>query len=214
MAIFTFDPEGVRVWCNNIIECLNGDFNSVKCCSKKLDEQLEILIQPNVWTGEAAYENYQKFLETHQSLLNFVNRFGIAFEESMNEISRGVVNLESISEDNKNNFGRLSFSQISELSMLNVKKDVVTYDYVQISNVCFTLKSILLELEAINNNMNKKLDELNNGSGIWDGEAAENAKQLLSSILKNNMKIVFDNLNCCINNISIAAENAKLVDRA
>ena len=76
MSVFAYNPEAAKSWSSSIIEFLNGGSDSVGACSKKFSEQIEKLVQPNVWTGAAAAKNYQNFLETHQSLIKFINDFG------------------------------------------------------------------------------------------------------------------------------------------
>ena len=57
-----------------------------------------------------------------------------------------------------------------------------------------------------------KMEELNDGTGLWDGSAALNAREDLSDLLKTNMDKIFEKLDICIGNIELALENSKSVD--
>lgn len=217
MSVFSYDPEKAKSWANNVLNQLNGGSESISACSKKFNEQTEKLVQPNVWTGPAAVKNYQDFLETHQALVKFVNSFGEAFEQAMNSINASVSNLEvanagGVTNSISSTFGSLNFEQLNALSQENINKDVVRYDYATISSIGTELKSIYSTLESVNNNLGNKINELNNGSSIWDGNAAESAKETLSNTLRTNMTKVLEALNICISNIQGAAEAAQQAD--
>ncbi len=217
MSVFAYDPEKAKSWANNIVNYLNGGAESISACSKKFNEQTEKLVQPNVWTGPAALKNYNDFLETHQALVKFVNSFGEAFEQAINSVNASVSQLEianagGVTNSISSTFGSLSFAQLTTLSQENINKEVVRYDYATISSIGTALNSILSSLESINTSLNNKINELNNGSSIWDGNAAENAKETLSNTLKTNMSAVIEALNVCIKNIAAAAEAAQAAD--
>lgn len=216
MSIFAYDPNAAKTWANSIVKYLNGDADSIYSNSKKFTDQIEKLVQPNVWTGAAAAKNYQNFLDTHKALVNFSNKFGEAFEQSMNAINKSVSDLEVANLGADTNvsttFGTLTFAELSALSEENIKKDVVRYDYATIIGIGTSLSTILQSLETVYKNLDTKINELNNGTSIWDGDAAESARQTLSSTLKTNMDKVIENLNICIKNISTAAEAAQMAD--
>ena len=217
MSIFAYDPNATKAWANRVVNYLNGGTESISNISRKFNEQIENLVQPNVWTGAAASKNYQNFLETHQALVNFSNSFGQAFEESMNAINKSVSNLEISNLGSDSNvstsFGTLTFDQLSALSQENINKNVVRYDYAKIINIGSNLNSIYNSLEQVYSGLESKINELNNGSSIWDGDAAENAKRTLLNTLKTNMDKVLESLRVCINNIKNAAEAAQVADR-
>lgn len=216
MSVFSYNPDQVRVWANNVVNYLNGGSESVQACSRKFSEQVERLVQPNVWTGAAAAKNYQNFLETHQALINFVNNFGRAFEETMNEVNKNVQNLEvtNLGADSNvgNTFGTLSYSQLQALSAENINKEVVRYDYATISTIGSELSKVVTMLNDVYSKLNTEINKLNNGSSIWDGTSAENAKETLLNTLKTNMDKVMEALNVCVNNISEAASLAQMAD--
>ncbi len=218
MMAFVYDPALAKEWSNDIVQMINGGEISINQISKKFSEQLEVLVQPNVWTGAAAKANYQNFLQTHQDLVNFSNQFGQAFSESMNEVNRSVANLEEINLGTDSNvsstFGALSFDKLTELSEANVFVESVTYDYSQISSIGDALNEISRSLTELNENLTSKINELDNGKGMWDGNAAESTKAKLNSVLNNNMPKIMESLGVCIKNISEAAVNAQAADRA
>lgn len=216
MSIFAYDPTSAKTWGTTIVNYLNGGAESVEGISKKFNEQIEKLVQPNVWTGPAALQNYQNFLETHQALVNFINGFGTTFESAMNELNKSVAALETSNLGNasniSSNFGTLSYNQLSALSQENINKEIVRYDYATIQGIGTSLNTILNTLTTLNERLISEINKLNNGSGIWDGNAAENAKQELTGTLKSCMDKVIEALNICIKNIQGAAEAAQIAD--
>ena len=216
MSGIAYNPERVKAWANSVVNYLNGDSDCIGYCSRKFSEQMEKLVQPNVWTGDAASQNYHNFLETHQALVTFVNSFGEAFEQGMNEINKIVNNLEvanlGVNTNVASTFGTLSYDQMSTLSEENVKTDTVKYDYTTISSIGEALKQIYGNLESINTNLTTKINELNDGSEMFEGNTAQGVKESLTNTLNTNMQKVMECLNICISNISAAAEAARTVD--
>lgn len=211
MSVFAYDPEGVKSWANSVINYLNGDADSINSCSKRFGEQIEKLVQPNVWTGAAAAQNYQNFIETHQALINFVNSFGNSFQEAMNSVSSIVNQLETSNLGASTNVSAdlgMSYNQLAALSQENINQAVVRYDAATIASIGTALNAILTDLNNINGQLSSKINELNNGSGIWDGDGAEKSRESLINTLESNMNAVTEKLNICIKNISTAAENA------
>ena len=217
MAVFAYNPVTVSSWSKEVLNKLNGETESINECSKKFNEQIEKLVQPNVWTGAAASQNYQNFMETHQALITFVNKFGMAFEEAMNSVNKSVNELEVANLGRDTNvletFGTLNYNQISALSEENINKDVVRYDYAAIIDIGNVLNQIKKTLEKVSDSLKVKINELNNGTSMWDGEAAEKSKERLQQTLTTNMQKVFESLNVCISNITAAAKDAQVADR-
>ena len=218
MSVFVYNPESVKTWARNVVSYLNGGDESVYTCSKKFGEQIEILVQPNVWTGAAAAQNYQNFMETHKALISFTNAFGSAFEEAMNVINTKVNDLEisnlGIDTNISATFGQLTYDRISQLSEENINKDVTTYDYMTIIEIGTTLNKIQSDLEKVTTSLKTKLEELNSGVGTWDGDAASSAKENLLNIVNKNMSVISEGLQICIKNISAAAQAAQQADQA
>ena len=75
MAVFAYNPDAAKSWANSVVNYLNGGSESVSACSRRFSEQIEKLVQPNVWTGAAAAKNYQNFMDTHQAMIKFINSF-------------------------------------------------------------------------------------------------------------------------------------------
>ena len=218
MSVFAYDPSAAKNWAEKVVEYLNGGGDSVSTCSKKFSQQIETLVQPNVWTGSAASKNYQNFMETHTSMINFINSFGSAFQDAMNSVNQSVSGLEvaNLGADTNvsSSFGTLTYDQLSALSETNINKEVVRYDYATIVSVGEQLKSIYQTLQRVNEGLKSKINELDSGASIWDGDAAGRAKESLTSTLNTNMPKIFDNLNICISNIKEAGEAAKMADTA
>ncbi len=212
-----YEPTAAKNWANAVVECLNGGPASVKGCSMKFNEQIEKLVQPNVWTGAAAAQNFQNFMDTHNALIHFANEFGSSFSQAMMDVAKSIADLEvaNLGADTtvSSNFGQLNYSQITEMSAANINKEVVTYDYGVISEIGSALASIKGNLEDVKTKLDSELSKLNSGSGIWDGNAAEGAKETLTNVLNTNMSQIFEALNTCISNISAAAEAAQMADQ-
>ena len=212
-----YEPTAAKNWANAVVECLNGGSTSVKGCSVKFNEQIEKLVQPNVWTGAAAAQNFQNFMDTHNALIHFANEFGSSFSQAMMDVAKSIADLEvaNLGADTtvSSNFGQLNYSQITEMSAANINKEVVTYDYGVISEIGSALASIKGNLEDVKTKLDSELSKLNSGSGIWDGNAAEGAKETLTNVLNTNMSQIFEALNTCISNISAAAEAAQMADQ-
>lgn len=216
MSVFAYNPESAKAWADKVLSYLNGDTSSIYSCSKRFDENVKKLVQPNVWTGAAASKNYQNFMETHQALINFTNSFGNVFGESMNSVNKNIAQLEVDNlgvDTNVSSFGDLSYSQIAQLSEENINKQEVRYDYGTISEIGESLKEIRGTLEDVTKNLKTKLSELNSGEGIWDGDAAGSAKESLLNVVDSNMSKVSESLEICISNIANAAAAAQMADR-
>ncbi len=214
MAIFRYDPAGVNTWSNAVVKYLDED---VANCSKNFNEQVEKLIQPGVWTGAAAAQNYHDFMDTHNALLKFINSFGTAFEEAMTSVNKSIANLEVSNLGKDTNVASslsLNYSQLNVLAEQNISKETVIYDYAVIVDIGGNLSSIRASLNDVYASLKTKIDEVNNGSGLWDGDAAEKAREELSTTLTTNMDKVLEYLEKCISNITKAGENAQNADRA
>ncbi len=218
MATFAFDPEKAKIWANSVVSYLNGENNSIYACSKKFDEQIEKIIDFKLWTGSAAAQNYQNFMDTHQALIDFTNSFGNAFEEAMNSVNKNIASLEisNLGSDTNvsSSFGEVMYNRISELSEMSVNKEKVKYVYDDIASIGSELSKIELTLEEVKENLKLKLEELNNGSEAWDGNAAERAQENLLNVVDTNMSVVSESLQICISNISASAEAVRLADKA
>jgi len=218
MSVFTYNPDLAKAWSSSIVNYLNGGSESIGACSTKFNEQIEKLVQPDVWTGAAASKNYQNFMETHTAMINFINTFGDAFQASMTKVNQNVAELEisnlGVDTNVVANFGTLTYDEIAALSEENINKEYVRYDYATIISIGSALKQIMETLKSVVASLNGKLEELNSGAAIWDGDSAAVAKEELVNIVKTNSDKLFELLETCISNISAAAEAAQIADSA
>jgi len=60
--------------------------------------------------------------------------------------------------------------------------------------------------------MINKLREIGEGRHIWEGTAAENARENLVNVINTNLPKINEALNVCINNINAAALAAQGLD--
>ncbi len=214
---FVYNPDSVKNWSNSLIKIISGEEDSVASCVRKFNELVSELVKPQVWTGAAAYQNYQNFMETHNALVAFSNEFGDAFAQTMNEVAKSVAGLEvsnlGFDTNVSQSFGELSFNQLSQMAAENINKEIVTYDYEVISNIGTSLKQIKEKLDGVKVNLLTTINRLNSGEGIWDGDAAESAKNTLTNTADTNMTKIYSNLDICISNINAAAMAAQSADR-
>ena len=217
MSVFQYDPSLAKTWSQAVVNYLDGDGESVRICSQKFSQQMEVLVQPNVWTGAAAYQNYQNFMETHNAMIKFINQFGMAFEEAMHNVTASIQELEVSNLGKSTNvsstFGTLSYQQISELAEANINQEHVTYDYAQIMSIGENLKSIRSSLDSVVSSLKSKINELASGAGIWEGDSATSARENLLSTIEKNMPEIISALEKCDQNIALAGQNAQAADR-
>lgn len=213
MSVFAYTPEMFNPWAKGISECLNGGEESVGSCSRKFSEQVEKLVQPNVWTGPAAKKNYENFLETHQALIKFINSFGEEFSRAMKELSTNVAGLE------KANLGetsvealQMNYNQLNTLSEQNIATNEIRYDYATIISIGSALNQIKQTLDNVFSKLQTEIKRINDGSGMWDGASAQKNCEAILGVLEPNIKSVQETLNICISNISTAAESAQQFD--
>ena len=212
----TIDPQRFKVWVNEMSDYLNGGADSVYNCSMKFNEQLQKLVQPNVWTGPAAAENYRNFIDTHNHMVNFINDFAEILKNEIHNVSSKVSKLEltglEVNSSMLNVFGSLNYNQLKTLSEENVNKSIISYDYNAIVSISESLKHILGDLDAVKNSLISRAEMINDGSGMWDGKLASNAKEILLGMLHTNIEKIMENLNICIDNIRMAADDAKNIN--
>ena len=202
MKAFACQPDALKIWANNVFNYLNGDSDSIIFCIKKLQVQIETLTEPNIWTGPLANNCYQKLLDIYQNLINFFNHFSESLTISLNSLNTSLQHLEIV-DSNLNqtltDYNPLKYPQLPNNQ--NLKTDTITWNYNKIFPISLELEHILTTLEKINVSLRQKIDELNNESGIWDGNSAAQTKENLTHILSTYMPKIMENIQICINNI-------------
>lgn len=213
---FVFEPSAAKDWSKGVLEYLNGGSVSIKGCTDKFYEQIEKLIQPNVWTGAAAIKNLENFMTAHTALIKFTNSFGQTFSESMHSIAQAVNDLEisNLGTDTtvSATFSNEGYSAFVEQQASISERDVVRYDYGVISEIGANLANIKTNLESVADALKSKMNQIGDGSGIWEGKASEEMKTELNKVVDDNMKEILPALEICIKNISTAAEAAQYAD--
>ena len=211
-----FSKSRFPQWANEIIELFAGGPNSIKGYSLEFERLMEKLVQPNVWQGEGAYQNFLNFDNAHTALINFTNQLGNSFEEEMRRTAEAIAAIE------ESNLARNS-SEIKtaaqEIHYDNIQKNSetikaqengeITYNYYVIEEISQELKAIKTNSAELETPILAKMDELNNGSGMFDGSVAEEVKMSLKKVFTENMNEVLNALNICIENIEQAAIKAK-----
>ena len=206
-----FNANQFDAWSKGVLNCLDGDSNSVRSCSKKLAEQIEILVQPGVWSGAALKTNYNNFFNAHKALITFVNTFGDKYKEAMNEVNKSMALLETTNlgvNPDASNYGNLNYSAIeNRIQAVSVNEEDITYDYYKIKEIAGELKKIKNTLDEVFSKMEKKISSLTDGA--MTGKKANDSVSELNLCVKINYKDIADALDICISNIMTSAENAE-----
>ncbi len=210
----SYNPEKFKVWANDVMSYIDGASVSINTCSKDFGRQMENLVQPGVWSGDAAKTNYNLFKETHDALVQLTNNFGKAFEEAMNDVNANLKNLEVTNlgkMTNTANYGNLSAAQIEEAANMNVATEEVVYDYGKMENISSELNTINQKLDGVVEEMKKKIATLTTSGAMTGASANEIVSKLTASIATNYSK-ASESIGKCIQNIKQAGENARNVD--
>ena len=214
---FAYGPS-ITIWAKEINNLIGGEGDTIRSCTEKMKSQMEQLTQPDVWTGSAAVQNFSNFMQTENALISFANEFGEKFTSAVKNTNDAVEQLELGNLAQNTNISgimdSLSFNQLSAMAEANINKETVLYNYNVIAQIGTELATIQTQLETINSSLLAKINQLDDGSAMWDGNSAESARESLSGVLNTNMPKIFENLNICIRNISAAAEAAKVADSA
>ena len=214
MSTFTYTPA-VGPWVGKVTNLINGvGYNSIYDNIKKFEGQMEALLQPGVWTGYAALQNYQNFDSALKAMIEFANLFGGTFVDVMKEITQKVAYLEISNLGADTNINGVlqdqSYVNMPNLAFINATTEYVTYNVEQIEAIDAQLNSIFQNMEQVKAEIINALNELNRGDGeLWDGQSAEDAKTSLTIALNNGYTKVSDALMVCINNIKNAAQAAR-----
>lgn len=211
-----YNPNSAKIWADQLIELLNGSSGSIASCSKKFRDQLNSLVVDGVWTGPAAKANYDQFVKTDNAMIKFINGFGREFAKTADNLRDSIKLLESTAQGNVRGFNlsNVNYTNVLNGEMVKIEQSYVTYNYAKIISIKNQLDSIKNNLSSVNDNIQKKINEIGKNSTIWGGDAAEGARNNLSTCLKNNMNDILANLEICIKNIKQAAENANRADTA
>ncbi len=219
-----FNPTAASTWTKSMIAYLSGDGGgdasgggSVGGEAARLKEQMNNLLQPNVWTGAAAMKNFENFVETYNSMVRFVNQFGEAFKEAMKDVATKIGSLEAANLAESGDyvsapFGDVTYENIANMDTTSIDTENVVYDYGIITGIGAIMNSIRVCLENHVNALKNLLEQIGSDSDTWGGTAAENTKSELLNIINSNMPAIYESLDLCINNIKTAAENAQNLD--
>ncbi len=214
MAVFRYNPSEVPKWGQTIVEIIGS---KMKSCSDKFKAQIDALMKPDVWSGDAAAKNLKNFEETHTAMVKFINEFGDAYEQAVQTLSTNVRELEHANLGKETNVTPVSLDHVAlqEFSTQIATAEVV-YDYETISSIQEALAAIKTELEGAYDELLEQIKKVDNGSGMWDGQAAQEERDEMMRILNDNMKAggkIFSTLQRCIDNINQAAINAYNADK-
>lgn len=214
MSTFSFNPA-IGKWVGQITEAINNPgTNSVYKNIKDFETQMGELVQPGVWTGAAAYQNYKNFDEALNAMIQFSNNFGNTFVQAMQEVTKQVANLEVSNLGADTNINGVlqdqTYLNMPNLAFMNATTEYVTYNVEKIDSIDAQLASIRSRLDEVVNHITSIINQLNSGNGeLWDGESAQAAKENLSRSLNNGYQAVVAALNVCINNIKSASQAAR-----
>ncbi len=220
MATIIYDSARMKQWSNEVIGLIDGTNggDSIKNCADKFYAQIEVLVQPNVWTGAAAVKNYNDFKATYNTLIDFSNEFGKDFGDAMEKIAKNINSLElaNLGSDTSvsSTFGDVTLANLDEMTNQNIAKEIVTYDYDKISAISTELDAIKISLENVKKSLMDKIAKIDNDSDmLWEGNAAGEFKSIILNCVNTNMPDIINGLDRCISNIKTAGENAQAADR-
>ena len=211
MKSFAYNPEMFKIWVNSIYNYLNADNESINTCIKGIVNQIEVLASPKVWTGVQARKNYQNLVLVYQDLINFINNFNETFNMTITSFNNNIKNLEMNTEglDINNIYSdSLKYKEITSLTNKLIEVDNISYNYNILLNVYNELNNIFKSLGNIYNMLNKKIEELDNKSGMWDGALALRVKENLKNILSTNMTKILENFREWLTNTYEIIKNA------
>lgn len=217
MSVFQYNPAYAKSWSEGVIECLTGSSDSIKVCSDKFSQAINDLKNPLVWRGPGAKENLLNFRLVHNSLVEVMNNFGKMFRETMQSFNTEVRNLESANTGGSYgsfgaNFGELNFTAIADFDegTLNaIDTETAAYDYNTIVNILGDVKSTIRIVDEVFSKIKTKANELDNGSGQWDGVHAAQMKEEINRIISKYQPELTQLLNKCHESMTTAAENAR-----
>lgn len=210
----SYNPDKFKAWANEVMSFIDGASVSINSCSKLFGGEMEKLVQPGVWSGDAAKKNYELFKQTHDALVKLTNGFSKAFEEGMNGVNASLKSLELTnlgSDTNTANYGNLNATQIEEAALLNVATDEVVYDYGKMDSISETLKSINQKLDGVVTDMKKKISSLTT-SGAMTGASANELVSKLNECITTNYDAASESIGKCVANINQASRNARNAD--
>lgn len=202
---FVYDPAQVSAWCRIVTDYISGGGDSFQNCLKKLNEQLEKLVQPNVWSGESAKANYDNFIQASNSFVSFLNSFNGVFSTTMTEFAKNVQNLEvstlGVNSNIMGTFGTIDRVALDSMSQTNVNTDKVVYNFNVLNDIFDNLRSISQMLGASYDGLNKTLNQIGDNSEFWTGDTANQMRAELQKILTNSYNEWYALLEQCTNNI-------------
>ncbi len=207
----TYNPVKFKEWANGVISIVEQSINE---CSKSFNAQMEALVQPGVWSGAAAKENFQRFKDIQDALVKLTNEFGKKFGEAMNSVNETVKDLEVTNlgvNTNATQFGKLNFSDIEEAAKQNVETEEVVYSYTKMDSIADELQKINNKLSATVEDLVKEVSKLTT-TGAMTGASAEELVKSLKSCVTENYEPVGEMFNARIKDIKQASDNARNVD--
>lgn len=217
MSVFRYDKEMVRNWATKINGLISGGGDSFRESFYKFIAQMEIMVEPGTWTGSAAAKNFQNMDETLGVMIRFSNEFGTGFTSAIKSVNDAVADLEinnlGTDTDVANALNSLEYQNIKDNSgNITVQKDLVTYNKEKLAEVTSNLTNIKSNMSSLSSKLTSDLEQLNNGTGMWDGELAERTKESLTSVAQRNLDTIIENLGKCISNVEQATEAARQFD--
>lgn len=211
----TYNPSAFPGWAKNVAGWINGQEQSIKTCSTKIEDLMTKLATKGTWSGPAAVDNFKSFEAAHNALISFNNQFGTSFIEIINSFKTKMSSLETLNLSTmKVDSTSEEYQKIQEASAANIDPEVIIYNYDVITSIGEDLNSVMEVVRSVADSLEREIKRVGSGEGIWEGSLARSTADALCNIVRTKMPEITTNLSQCITNIKEAARNAKTVDTA
>lgn len=217
--VFRYDPSLIIQWVKDIDSLIAGEGLDVRSFASEVRDfqnAMSELVQPGVWEGSAAYANYNNMYEALTYMIKFFNNFNASFVAAIKSANDQIAQLEISNLGSDTNLsGMLTNAEAQSISAFAAdlaNKEKVVYDIAKISMVGATFKKLQSEMSITASRLTQFISKLDNGTGMWDGNAATNVKSQLTSVVQSNSNDIFNAIQKCINNIIEAGASAEIVN--
>lgn len=208
---YVFDAERVSEWSNRVLKFINGDSDSIESLSKKVNTQLEVMTDPEVWSGASAVANYRDMMDTYVLLIQFSNAFADDFKVN---IDAARDNAQMIEEANKGvnisiatAFGEVTVNGIPAPVEASIAEDRTVYDKNRIQEVVREFNGIMGTLGQIESVLRARLEELDGKNGWFEGTFANRLQEESIDNINKYCKPIVENLQKCVDNMQRRINN-------
>lgn len=208
---YVFEADRVSEWANRVLKFVNGDSDSIEALSKKVNAQMQVMTDPEVWSGASAVANYRDMMDTYVLLIQFANAFAEDFKYNVDAASK---NAQMIEEANKgvnitiaSEFGEVTVNGIPAPVEAAIAQDRTVYDKNRIQEVVREFNSIMSSLGQIESVLRSRLDEVDGKNGWFEGVFANRLQEACIENINKYCKPIVENLQKCVDNMQRRISN-------